>query len=126
MKRGFTLVELLAVLVVLGLLSLVVMPIVINYINSSSNSAYKKQIQVLESAAEKWGIENIDSLPDSTSGESLIIDFNTLYTAGQISSYPVIDPKTKKELEGCILVIYNNQYKQYEYKYTSDSSKCNN
>lgn len=126
MKRGFTLVELLAVLVVLGLIALIIMPVTVSYINNSLSSAYEKQIQVLESAAEKWGIENTDRLPDSTSDSYFTIDFNTLYISGQITTYPVINPKTKKELPGCILVIYNNQYKQYEYKYTSDLSKCNN
>jgi len=125
-KNAFTLVELLAVLIVLGLIAVIVVPSVTNTVKSSNENAYKKQIQVLETAAEKWGTENIDRLPAIDSDETLVIDFNTLYTSGQIATYPVNNPKTNSDLEGCIIVTYNNTYKQYEYKYNSDTTKCSN
>lgn len=124
-KRGFTLVELLAVLVVLGLLAVIIIPTVSGMINNSREGAYKKQIHVLETAAEKWALENNSMLPDASSNEILAVDFNTLYTSGQITDYPIINPKTGESLEGCILITYNTQYKQYEYKYNNDVNKCN-
>lgn len=123
-KRGFTLVELLAVLVVLSLIALIIIPSVSGTVTKSRESAYEKQIQVVETASEKWGLEHLDKLPDINSNDIVAIDFNTLYTSGQLTDYPVFNPKTQQELEGCILISYSAQYSQYEYKYTSDQSKC--
>lgn len=125
-NKGFTLVELLAVLIVLSLILLIVIPSVSGTLRASRKSSYDKQIKVLETAAEKWGVENINLLPQSNSSDSLVLDFNTLYTSGQITKYPIINPITNKELEGCILITYNNQYQQYEYRYTEDINKCTN
>lgn len=125
-NKGFTLVELLAVLIVLSLILLIVIPSVSGTLKASRKSSYDKQIKVLETAAEKWGVENINLLPQSNSSDSLVLDFNTLYTSGQITKYPIINPITNKELEGCILITYNNQYQQYEYRYTQDINKCTN
>lgn len=126
MKKGFTLVEILTVLAVIGIIALIIVPSVTGTLNASRQSAYKKQIAVLETATEKWGVENINLLPQSNSDEVLAVDFNTLYTAGQITNYPVINPVTNEELEGCILITYNSQYQQHEYNYTSDLEKCTN
>ena len=72
-KQGFTLVELLAVLTIVGLLALIIMPSVTKTLNNSREDAYKKQIHVLETAAESWSIDNINSLPAIDSSESLVI-----------------------------------------------------
>ena len=59
-NKGFTLVELLAVLVILGMISLIIIPSVSGTLNASRKNSYQKQIKVLETAAEKWGVENIN------------------------------------------------------------------
>ena len=125
-NTGFTLVELLAVLMVLGIISLIVIPSVSLTLNASHQKSYEKQIKVLETAAEKWGVENVHLLPSYDSYEILAVDFNTLYTSGQIANYPVINPLTNDVLDGCILITYNGKYQQYEYHYTDDITKCTN
>ncbi|MBE6152513.1 MAG: prepilin-type N-terminal cleavage/methylation domain-containing protein [Firmicutes bacterium] len=122
-KKGFTLIELLGVLVVLGALALIIIPSVTSTLNNSQEKAYQKLIHTLETAAEKWGIENIDMLPEPDSGEVLEIYFDMLYQSGQITEYPIINPKLNRDLDGCILATYNSQYQQYEYNY---SETCNN
>ena len=124
MKRGFTLIELLAVLTVLGIIATIVVPQVADTLNNSRAAAFEKQLHVLTTATEKWGNEHIDELPETGSPEIVSVDFNTLYTAGEIASYPVENPKDGVELEGCILISYSSQYNQYEYKYSSDTEYC--
>lgn len=124
MKKGFTLIELVAVLAVLGVIAIIVIPQVAETLNHSRTVALEKQIHVLKTAAEKWGNEHLDKLPEIDSEEIISVDFETLYTDGEITSYPVENPKDGGDLNGCILVSYNSQYNQYEYKYSDDISYC--
>ena len=57
-KRGFTLVEVLGVIVVIGLISFLIVPKVANTIFNSKEVAYKTQVETIENAARKYGIEN--------------------------------------------------------------------
>ena len=124
-NKGFTLVELLGVLIVLGVLAAIITPTVAGTLKKSREKAYEKQISTLENAAKKWGTENVDQLPDIGSSKTVAVSFNTLYTTGQIQNEKIIDPRTKESLKGCILVSYNNDYNQYEYNYSDDEKQCN-
>ena len=53
MKRGFTLVELLAVIVILALIALITAPVVLNVIESSRDKTYKRSIDLYGKAVEK-------------------------------------------------------------------------
>lgn len=114
MKKGFTLVELLAVITVLGLLAAISIPIVNNQINSSKDEAYKNQVQTIVNAAKRWGFDN-DNLLNTT--EKTTVSINRIQKDGYLTSGDVIDPRTEQKLTGCIEIAYNNNYKQYEYKY---------
>ena len=46
MKKGFTLAELLAVIVILGLLALIAVPVVLNKIKSTKEDLYNNQIEM--------------------------------------------------------------------------------
>ncbi|MBE6138251.1 MAG: type II secretion system protein [Firmicutes bacterium] len=124
MKKGFTLVELLAVLSILGILAVIIIPSVATTIKNSRVAAYDKQLYVLATATEKWGTQHLNELPETTSNNIVAVDFETLYQAGEIASYPVQNPITGNDLEGCILISYNLQYKQYEYKYSDNLAVC--
>lgn len=65
MKRGFTLVELLAVITILGLLSLIVVPVVDKIIKDNKEALYQTQVQNIEQSAKNWASENIFSLPEN-------------------------------------------------------------
>ena len=64
-KRGFTLVELIAVVAILGLIALIVYPAIGSVIRNSRESAYNDQVAVIESAAKNWSIDNASTLPDN-------------------------------------------------------------
>ena len=56
-KKGFTLVELLGVLVVLGLISVIIVPKVIDSITTSKEAAYQTQVETIENAAKNLVLE---------------------------------------------------------------------
>ena len=120
MKKGFTLVELLVVIVILGLIALVVYPAILGVINNSKQDAYKNQKKIIENAAKKWGLENSSELTDG-----MCVDVKDLKK--YIGNDDFIDPKTNKGIEGCVKVSLaaENEGNQYQYDY-EDKDVCNN
>ena len=53
-NSGFTLVELLAVITILGILATITVPIVINVFNSASESAFEDDAMTLSKAADNY------------------------------------------------------------------------
>ena len=122
MKKGFTLTELLGVIIILGIIALIITPVVTNTIADSEERTYNKQVDMIETAAKEWGVENIDNLPDEDSVASISLD--TLINSGKIQNSSIKDPRTNQKMTGCVVVSYNSDYNQYEYKYNEDSTYC--
>ena len=70
-NKGYTLIELLAVFVVLGIIIMITVPAISGTINSSKTKTYDEQIKMLENAARTYMSENSTLLPDNN--ESYII-----------------------------------------------------
>ena len=122
MKRGFTLIELLAVIVVLGLIAVVITPVITDTLNNSREDAYQKQVDNLIKAANTWSIKNLDKLPSKDN--KIFLSLDTLTEDGIVEDDEIINPKTRKKMEGCISISYSSTYNQYEYKYINDNNSC--
>lgn len=121
MKKGFTLAELLGVIIILGLLAVVTMPIVTGIIKDSKEETYKKQVNIIETVAKEWGVENNEMLPEEG---TKIISLDTLVDSGKIQNSNIIDPRDDSKMSGCVIVSYNSEYNQYEYKYEENPTNC--
>ena len=64
MKKGFTLVEILGVIVVLGIIGLIAFPIVNSTIKETKQKSYDAQIKMIVEAGQKWGVKNVEQLPN--------------------------------------------------------------
>jgi len=93
-KKGFTLVELLAVIVILSLLALIANSSVVNVVKNSKSDLYNTQLKLIESAAETWGDDNFDKLPNE--GECKYLTLANLKNYGLLEQ-KIINPKTNKE-----------------------------
>ena len=62
MKKGFTLVELLGVIVILGIIATLTVPLIQRTIIEKNEEAYNLQIKSFEDAAKNWANDHIYEL----------------------------------------------------------------
>lgn len=121
--RGFTLVELLAVIVILGIIALIVSPTLIGVLNKSKQDIKEKQIATLENAASRWTLSNEECLYNHVGVFNLSLD--TLKQSGLITAKEIIDPTTDNTLEGCIAITWSDEVNQYLIEYTESCTILN-
>ena len=93
--KGFTLVELLAVIIILALLTLLASTSVTKLVKDSKEELSNTQIELIKSAAQMWGADNIDKLPSS--GQCGYITLGELKEYGFLDS-SIVDANTNKEI----------------------------
>lgn len=114
MKRGFTLVELLVVIVILSLIAMVAYPSIITIINDSKNSAYDAQVEIIVKAGKEWGVEHPNELPSSSSVKKKIC-LTSLVSEGYIDD-TIKNPKDSKPMTGYVEVSLSGNRYNYQYK----------
>ena len=118
MKKGFTLVELLAVIVILGVLTLITFPIIDGTIKNSKEKALASTIKSIEDAAYNYSTKN--DIGYQTYYKKITLD--ELAKSGLLDN-EIINPVTNNKMNGCVLYKWVEEYKQYEFKYDEE---CNN
>ncbi len=137
-SKGFTLIELMAVIIILAVIGLIVFPTAIESINESKEKLYKEQVKRLLDATDSWASNNDSKLP--TGNETVYITIDTLKKAGLIKKEDVKNPlNSKSNMYEKIVIYFDSEYNQYvsgycdeeysEYYYTDEEfnvikSKC--
>ena len=125
MKRnGFTLVELLAVLVVLALVALIVTPNVAQSIKDYQDRLYDVQIDGIKDSAKNWLADQIDQGNTSNipkEGTPVLVTVRTLQ-AGGYADPELKDPRNKKAFNAnyCVKIDFQNN----QYIYTFQERNC--
>lgn len=106
MKKGFTLVELLAVIVVLGMIMVFAIPAINNSSSGANNKLFDTKKNNIEFAAILYGQDHsTESFPKIVSVKNLV-DYNYL-TYDEDAK--VKDPRRKCEsLNNCVITIQKN------------------
>ena len=115
MKKGFTLVELLGVIIILGVIALIAFPIVNKSIKSSKEKALEQVINNIEKAAYEYSVKN--DIGYQTFYNK--IELSTLTSAGILKDN-IVNPVTDEPMQGCVLYKWVEEYKQYEFKYDEE------
>ena len=111
MKKGFTLAELLGVLVILAAILLIIMPIVDKTIKEGKNDLYDKQINSIKLAMELWLTDNAKL----DEGEYIVITLSQLKDAGLIE-FDIKNPKTEELFPNDMLLTIKNNDGILEYE----------
>ena len=109
MKKGFTLVELLGVIVILGLLSAVIIPKVGDSLQNSKETALLTQKDQIKKATKDFLIEHAELLEEN---DTITIKLGTLKQEGYLP-IDLKNPKTRKNIsnESAITITkLNNNY----------------
>lgn len=153
-KKGFTLVELLAIIVVIALISVLISPSIINLFGTSKDKTYEILINNIQKAAENYFQEceygdlssarygtkacRIDKINDNKSKTEISLE--TLATFGMLKvtsvdeeqNKVIINPKNNENINSCRIritkeLIKNNQSikkVQYTVESISSDTKC--
>lgn len=118
MKKGFTLIELIAVIFILALILLIVVPIVNDNITKSKINLSEEQIRQIEMAARQWGTDKLSIKDGAPSEHSVTI--RTLQKDGYLDDKGIIDAKTKKEVPLTTKVCITYESNQFIYEFKGD------
>ena len=116
MKKGFTLIEIIAIIILLSVIALITYPVINNLITESKEKLYEKQISELERLSNTWVTKNTNKLK-TEEGYTYDLSFEELNEQGFTSNKQIKNPKTGKNLTGCMKVTYNSSKNGYDVAY---------
>ena len=121
-SKGFTLVELLGVIIIIAIISILIIPSVENVIKKSNDTVYNNQINTILKASYDCTLKNISLLPDE--GEINYLTLGELKILGLIDSN-IKNPKTNKNFPDNLVISINNVGADYIYDKNTSILKGN-
>ena len=120
-KNAFTLVELLGVIVILGIISVITIPLVKKTILENTEKAYEDQVTSFERAAKNYVASDIFNM--SNCKNICTVSLKQLQQEGYLPSGDIINPKTdeKFNMENVVDITYHNE--KFSYNYDTDQDK---
>ena len=114
MKKGFTLAEILGVIVIVGILLVLIVPAVINRITESEDEVKGATGNIIYDAADQYIKEHPDLYPPGQSGR-YCITIKSLIEDGKLVE-PVIDPSTGEDIsdKSVMVTIYTAGTSDFE------------
>lgn len=109
-SKGFTIIELLAIIIIIGLIVLLITPAVNKLIENSENKSYNFQIKTIEDSAINFSIEYGNSISDL---ESFTIDLKLLKDLAFID-FDIRNPKTNKYFSDDTLITLTKNKGSYK------------
>lgn len=97
-NKGFSLVELLAVIILLGILAVILVPNMYSHLQKSRDDLYNAQVNIIKEAAENYVADNIENIICSSSGQNTEISLSILQSGGYLKE-DIKNPKTNKSFD---------------------------
>lgn len=124
-KKGFTLTELLGVIVILAIIAIIAFPSVLGLLNSSQDETDEAMQNFAITAARSYVNDNMDSYPKALEGQTKTysnLKIQTLLDEGYISSTTISSEKNCEMLNDEIKITSDSV--KYSYKYVTVDGGC--
>lgn len=124
-SKGFTLTELLGVIVILAIIAIIAFPSVLGLLNSSQNETDEAMQNFAITAARSYVNDNMDSYPKALEGQTKTysnLKIQTLLDEGYISSTTISSEKNCEMLNDEIKITSDSV--KYSYKYVTVDGGC--
>ncbi len=124
MNKGFTLIEIIAVIGILALLLLVIVPSINGILNRAKDNLNEEQIAQIENAARNWGLTNIEL--EDTDGDGILepnplyVTIDTLRKTGFLEDDIVKDLIANQILDSDTRICITYSKNQYMYELGGD------
>ncbi len=104
MEKGFTLTEMLAVIVIIVIMGMLASPVLVNMIKNSNETSYESIVNDIALAGQSYA---------SNKGGTLVqVSMQTLQAEGYISKKT--NPIDNTEMKGCIYIVDGENYYKEE------------
>lgn len=113
MKRGFTLIEMLAVILVMFLISIIVIPSILNQVNNKKEEISEVSVQLIKTSINNYLEKKTITYPKKI-GNNYCITLNEVVESGELTP-PIKDIKTGNEIPlTTIIKATINDYNDYD------------
>lgn len=109
-NKGFTLVELLGVLIVLSIIMTILIVSVNGILSDSENKLSDVQKKKIEEAAEVYYLDR------GMNENATCVNISYLISQGYLNGNEIIDPETKENLTGSVSITYVSNHYNYQYQ----------
>ena len=112
-KKGFTLIELICVIVLISLTITVGFKVISNTINTSKNKLYEEQVNRIVKISKTWALNNAKKMPEEN--ETVYVTLQNLKDE-ELLTDKIINPIDDTEMNGCVkITLKSNTAFDYEY-----------
>ncbi len=111
MKKGFTLIEILGIIILLGVLGLIATVSIEATIKDNKEKAYNLQREFIITSSKIWANQHVFELPENND-EYVIITLGQLKSEGIVRD-EIINPRTNKPFDNSLkikITVDNNSY----------------
>jgi len=112
-KNGFTVVELLAVFIILSIIFVISVPLMTEILKQSKDTLYKKQINTILDGSYDYSLKYINYLPEK--GSTSYITLGELKYEGMVE-YDLTDPETNEKFSDNLVISIKNVGTNYKNK----------
>lgn len=113
-NKGFTLAELLGVIIILGVIALISITAITNTMKENKEELYNIQINNIIVGAKTWASSHVFELPEQD-GESITLTLAELKQAGFVEN-DITNPKTNEQFSNDLLVKITKIDNNYNYE----------
>ena len=118
-KNAFTLVELLATILILSAIVLIVAPLVVNQISNARANLSDQTRQNIVASATNWANDNKKLLPENDNDKGAVW-IEVLQEEGYLQD-DITDPSGEDINSGCVVITNHNGVYYYEYHRGTDA-----